>query len=174
MELPNHPDYERAVLGTMLSGGASAVELLRDVVGPEAMYSTSHRHIFEALLEVSGSGGHVEPITVAEALERSGWLEKAGGVSALVAMRADDSSPSGGLGYAAVVRDDYYRRVLIHRGEQLRAMASSPAVALEDALDFASGAGKEIETTAIEPVPVGRLAREAYEATQRAAASATV
>ena len=170
MELPNHPDYERAVLGTMLAGGASAVELLRDVVGPDAMYATAHRRIFEAILEVAGSGGHVEPITAAEALERAGHLESVGGVGALVAMRADDFSPSGGLSYAAVVRDDYHRRVLIHRGEQLRSMAFSPIVSLDDALDFASGAGKDIEATEAELVPVGRLAHEVHQATQRAAA----
>lgn len=77
--LPNSPESERAILGSVILDNAlisQAIELLK----PEDFYVPAHRSVFLAMTSLFERGAEINPIIVAEELRRDGTLESIGGI----------------------------------------------------------------------------------------------
>ena len=80
--LPHNLDAERSVLGAILLDNA-AVNPAGETLTPEDFYGEAHRVVFEAMVALSEDSSAIDPVTVAERLERSSQLERAGGLGYL-------------------------------------------------------------------------------------------
>src|SRR5262245_16607358 len=70
---PHNITAEASLLGAMLLSRdaiADAIEIAR----PEHFYKPAHAHVFDAIVALYGAGEPVDPVTVAEALDRANLL----------------------------------------------------------------------------------------------------
>ena len=70
-ESPNDQLAEQSVLGAMMIS-AKAIGTVAGILTAEDFFMPSHRDIYTSILDVANAGGTVDPITVGDALEKSG------------------------------------------------------------------------------------------------------
>ncbi len=109
---PQNSDAERAVLGSMLLAN-EVIDDVADIIQPRHFYSDAHRRIAEAvysLWERNVSG--LDPVTVAEELEKRSDLEEIGGAAYLAEILDSVPYSAHAVHYAGIVRDKYTLRTL--------------------------------------------------------------
>ena len=109
---PHNLAAEESLLGAMLLSKdaiATAVEL----VDTDDFYKPAHGHIFEAVASLFSAGEPVDPITVAEELNRAGLLDGVGGPATLVSLQASTPATSNAGRYAKIVEEHSLLRRLI-------------------------------------------------------------
>ncbi len=109
---PHNLAAEESLLGAMLLSRdaiASAVE----VVDADDFYKPAHGHIFEAIASLFSAGEPVDPVTVAEELNRAGLLEGIGGPATLVSLQANTPATSNAARYGTIVEEHALLRRLI-------------------------------------------------------------
>lgn len=110
--LPNSPESERAILGSIILNNAlinQAVELLK----PEDFYVGSHRRIFVAMIALFERLSDINPILIGEELRRDGGIESAGGITFITNLTYGLPHFSSIAAYAKVVRGKSLMRQLI-------------------------------------------------------------
>ena len=109
---PHNLAAEESLLGAMLLSKdaiATAVEL----VDADDFYKPAHGHIFEAVASLFSAGEPVDPVTVAEELNRADLLEGVGGPATLVSLQANTPATSNAARYAKIVEEHALLRRLI-------------------------------------------------------------
>src|SRR5712692_3186265 len=86
-------EAERAILGLILIDEETA-GIAVDLVRPEHFCSTVHRRIFCKMTELYTKGTKIDLVTLIEALDRAGELEKVGGSANVSSLT--DGVPIGG------------------------------------------------------------------------------
>lgn len=110
--LPNSPESERAILGTIILNNAlisQAIELLK----PEDFYVGSHRRIFVAMTALFSRLSEINPILIGEELRRDGGVESVGGVTFITNLTYGLPHFASIAAYAKVVRGKSLMRQLI-------------------------------------------------------------
>lgn len=108
--LPHDLDAERSLLGAVLLSRVALVAALQELSGGAAFYRSAHGLIFDAAAAVHATGSGVDPITVADELDRRGHLDAAGGRVALVELQAEPAGVAHAADHARVVSDLARRR----------------------------------------------------------------
>lgn len=126
---PKVPPYslqaEQSVLGgLMLDPGAW--EKIADRINEADFYRKEHRLIFRAIQELIEADSPCDGVTVAEALEKRGVLQEAGGMSYLAALVEATPSAANITAYAAIVRERAILRQLAHVGAEITDAAFNP------------------------------------------------
>src|SRR4029079_466055 len=75
---PYSEDAEQAVLAAMLID-QDAVMRAMDVVDDTMFYAERHRRLFRSMVSITERGSVVDPLTLADELQRKGDLDGAGG-----------------------------------------------------------------------------------------------
>ncbi|MFO7652834.1 MAG: replicative DNA helicase [Candidatus Krumholzibacteriia bacterium] len=137
-QAPANLDAERAVLGAILLD-REAVGIAREKIeGPE-FYRKEHRLIYQAMCHLYEIDQAIDPITVAEALEKEGALAEAGGID-YVADLAAIVATAANVGYhAAIIKDKAVLRELIHASTLIAAEAYEGQDETPAILDRAQG-----------------------------------
>ncbi len=117
---PHSVEAEQAVLGGLLLDPV-AWDQVADVVRSEDFYRPDHQLIFGGIAAVAGEGKPCDAVTVAGYLERTGELEKAGGLAYLSAIARDTPTAANVRAYAQIVRERSLLRQLIQAGTQIAA-----------------------------------------------------
>jgi replicative DNA helicase len=121
---PHSVEAEQSVLGALLIDTTSW-DQAADIVSAEDFYRPDHRLIFEALAELTLGGRPGDVVTVAEALERRGQLEEAGGLAYLGTLARDTPTAANVRAYAQIVRERALLRRLIEAGRAITASVFS-------------------------------------------------
>ncbi|MBM3213132.1 replicative DNA helicase, partial [Candidatus Poribacteria bacterium] len=122
---PQDMDAERSVLGAMLipDGGREAIpkviQILGDKTGENGFYREAHQKLYSAILDLFGKGEPADLLTVTRELERTGNLEKVGGLSYISEMIDSVPNVANVEYYAKMVKDEALRRRLIYTAAQL-------------------------------------------------------
>lgn len=122
--LPHNLEAERSVLGAVLLRNEAinqAVELLR----PEDFFREAHRRVFERMIHLSERAQAIDPVTLANELDRSGDLQEVGGPAYL--MRLVDGVPRS-------TNIEYYARIVKEKSILRRLIFASNAI-LQEAYD---------------------------------------
>jgi len=114
---PQNIDAERSVLGAMMMDGESEQAIARviQVLGEDGpcFYKEAHQKIYKAILNLFERGVPSDLLTVTQELERTGDLEKAGGVTVLDEIIDSVPTTANVTYYADMVKQEYRRRQLI-------------------------------------------------------------
>lgn len=116
--LPHNIDAERSVLGSMLLE-ASALDSMLEQLKPDDFYQDAHASIFEAMRSIRMAGNAVDPVTVANALERAGKLDSTGGLMYLTELIDFVPSAANVQYYGKIVEEHSMRRSLIRAGNEM-------------------------------------------------------
>ncbi|EOV9621732.1 DnaB-like helicase C-terminal domain-containing protein [Cronobacter sakazakii] len=113
---PHNTDAEQAVLGgIMLDGGEERTQKVLAMLKPESFYNKAHGAIFEAIRDLLKRNQPVDMLTVSDALERKGVLEKSGGFAYLAEISKNTPSAANIVHYAMVIRDCSIERYAIQK-----------------------------------------------------------
>ncbi len=110
--LPFDKEIEKAVLGAMLSSQKAAYRVL-EVVREDMFYEPLHRDIFKAIIKVVENKKAIDPVNVAEVLERQGILEKIGGIEYIAELPAFAINPAYIEDYIKTLTEKYLLRKTI-------------------------------------------------------------
>ena len=90
-----------------------------DIVAPSDFYRPQHRIVFEAMAALSRDSQPLDAVTVSEALQSRGFLEKAGGIAYLAELVDGTPGASNVSAYARIVRDRSTLRKVIAAANQI-------------------------------------------------------
>ena len=109
-----------------------------DIVAATDFYRPQHRIVHEAMAALSRDNQPLDAVTVSEALQSRGLLEKAGGIAYLAELVEGTPGASNAAAYARIVRDRSTLRKLIAAANQIAEKAfTREGQSDEDLLDFA-------------------------------------
>ena len=115
---PHNLAAEESLLGAMLLS-KDAISTAVEVVDADDFYKPAHGHIYEAVASLFSAGEPVDPVTVAEELNRSGLLEGVGGPATLVSLQANTPATSNAARYATIVEEHALLRRLIRVANEI-------------------------------------------------------
>ena len=116
--LPHNEDAERSVLGSMLLD-VGALDAMLEQLKPEDFYQAAHASIFDAMRKIRQDGDSVDVVTLANALERSGKLESAGGAVYLTELMSFVPTAANVQHYERIVEEHSIQRALIRVGNDM-------------------------------------------------------
>ncbi|MFJ4093978.1 DUF3987 domain-containing protein [Kitasatospora sp. NPDC089913] len=120
--VPNDLQAERAVLGALMLNPAALGDVAA-VMDVGDYYRPAHETIHRAILDL---GEAADPITVTDALRRSGDLGRIGGPAYVSGLVSATPTVANAEYYAAIVRETAKRRRLIEAGTRLVQAANEP------------------------------------------------
>jgi replicative DNA helicase len=133
---PYSEDAEQAVLGAMLLD-ADAIVRAVELVDESMFYREAHRRMFRAMLALHSAGAVLDPLTLADELERQGALAAAGGKD-YIGTLLDVVPTAANIEYhVGIVKDKALRRRLIEVATGLVAEAHDSASDASDLIDLA-------------------------------------
>lgn len=133
---PQNIDAEESILGGILLD-AEAMGRVADLLSPEAFYLSTHRHIFEAMVDLSRRGNPTDLVTVTAWLRDRDLLDKVGGPQKLTELLDRTVSAVNIDRYASLVAEKYVRRKLIAVGGDIAQLAFDNRQELGQILDAA-------------------------------------
>lgn len=136
--VPQNVQAEEAVLGSLLIDPMAAVTV-RAVLDPGDFYLQKHAWVYEALLDAAKAEA-LDPLTVADGLERRGHFDDIGGMAYLNGLITATPSSINARRYAEIVRDMATRRRLIDSASEIARMAYDTDADLLDVIGRAEGA----------------------------------
>ncbi|MFZ5524483.1 MAG: replicative DNA helicase [Pseudomonadota bacterium] len=126
IKLPPHSvEAEQSVLGGLLLE-ASALDRVADLMTEDDFYRQEHRLIFRQIVRLSEMAKPVDVITVAEALEIAGELDKVGGLTYLGSLAQNVPSAANIRRYGEIVRERSIMRKLVEVGTDIASSAYNP------------------------------------------------
>ena len=142
---PSNQAAEQAVLGALLlapDSFAAANEILK----PEDFYIEGHRELYRVLYSLAEAGCPIDLVTVTEALQQQGLLDKAGGASYLASLAGSVPTAVNIGYYARIVAEKGLLRSIISTCSQLAAKGYDEGVEAERLLDEAERMVLEMST----------------------------
>lgn len=121
---PSDVIAEQAVLGSMLvdkEAVISAVELLK----ASDFYREDHKEIYDAMLELYGTGSHIDMITLKDQLSLRGTLERVGNIDYLASLIDNVPTTSNIESYVKIVEEKSTIRQLIKAANDILQMGYS-------------------------------------------------
>jgi len=115
---PQNEEAEEAVLGAMLIS-SEAISAVSELVDGGDFYKPSHGQIYKTAIALYTQGQPVDPITMADALEKQGLLEQIGGRVRIAELSALTTSTANAAHHARIVREMAVLRGLIRIGLQM-------------------------------------------------------
>ncbi len=143
-------EAERAVLGAMMTE-KSVIPRVEALLGStsDAFFTTDHQLIYTAILTVYSGDKNVDPILVANELNRVEQLNRVGGSDYLYELQAPitDVDPENIEFYAEILREKTTRRRLIRTATQIQELAQDQSIEISEVLDQSQEAVFEIGQT---------------------------
>ena len=133
---------EQSVLGAMLLSREAIADVSEVLTGPD-FYQPRHETIFRTVLALQAAGQPVDVITVADALNRDGEVDRVGGPGYLHELTQACPTPSTAGFYAEIVSKHALRRRLGVAGQKIRDMAVQPG----DEAELVELARKVVDST---------------------------
>lgn len=153
-QLPQNLAAEESLLGSMLLS-RDAIAAATEIARADHFYRPAHGHIFDAIVSLYGAGEPADPVTVADELARSGFLEAIGGAGVLIGLQAGAPAISNASRYARIVEElALLRRLISVAGEIAELGYSLPedvvkAVDTAESLIFAVAQHRASGSTAV-------------------------
>ena len=163
-DIPHNPDAERALLGSVLINPQVCNEI---DLPAEAFYLHRHQFIWRAFQRLKDAGRAIDHLTVCEALESAGKLAEVGG-DYLIALLNDVPTSLNADDYAAIVREQHTRRLLLNAANEIARLAYAQEQDTPILLNSAQAALQTVLTHSADPDSFGDLIEAASDLYDRA------
>lgn len=144
--LETHERAERAVLGALLLRASEVLAQIADVVVETDFHGVRHRAIFHAVLELDRKSAPVDPLTVAEEVQREAGGHAAAIEPYCVGLLDECPTTEAARHYAQIVADHAALRQLEAASREIAARARGGEVV--DAREFIQDAAQQIGSIA--------------------------
>jgi len=151
---PHNLEAERSLLGACLLSKDAIVKSER-VVDPGDFYSPGNGLAYEAVVTMWRNGEPVDPVTVAEELDRRGVLDRIGGPAELITMMTHAPTISSAAKYAKITADlSTYRKIIRVAIDMQTTAYEASADSPSDLVDWTLGQLAEVDV-ALDSLPDG-------------------
>lgn len=133
---PYNEEAEKSVLGALMLSKDALYDVV-EIVKVNDFYSSIHREIFEAVLELYHRNSPVDTLTVSEELKKRNSLEMVGGRAYIGALSMAVPSTSNAGEYAKIVAEKATLRRLILASGDIMEKCYQEKMDAEQAIDFA-------------------------------------
>src|SRR5690554_56497 len=133
---PQATDLEEAVLGAMMIDKKGVDEAI-DILSPDAFYKESHKHIFEAIVQLFESSEPVDLLTVSARLKQNKRLEAVGGDFYLIQLTKKVSSSAHIEFHSRIILQKFIQRSLIKISSEIIEASYDEGTDVFDLLDSA-------------------------------------
>lgn len=133
--LPHSIEAEQSVLGCALIDQDASYSIMSTLKESD-FYSETHRLIFASMFKLFSTNVTIDFVTVAENLEKNGFLDSVGGIEYLTTLTSIMPSASNYTHYVDIVKNNSVLRQLISAGQDI-INKSYEDISREDALTFA-------------------------------------
>jgi replicative DNA helicase len=133
---PQDLDAERSALGAMLLSDVAVAEC-SELVRPEDFYRGDHAEVYSAILDLFRRSEPVDQLTVCDALQERGSLDRVGGKPAVFALTDAVPVAANAGRYATIVRANALLRRLIRAGEQIARLGYERPSPVDELVDQA-------------------------------------
>lgn len=120
--LPNNPDAERAVLGSILLNNRG-MNKASEILSSSDFFLPANRTIFLAMTELQEENQGIDIVTVGDWLARNGKLELAGGYAHISNLASETTVMSNVGFYARIVKEKSVLRQMIYAAETVQGLA---------------------------------------------------
>ena len=126
LKVPPHSiEAEQSVLGGLMLNNDAWLNVA-DVLTSRDFYRAQHQIIFEAMAALANANEPLDAVTLSEALNSRGLLDKAGGIGFLAEIAEATPGASNVLAYAQIVRERSTLRQLITAANKIAESAFQP------------------------------------------------
>lgn len=160
-EIPANLDAEESLLGAMLLSNDAIVVGL-DRLTADAFHKTAHQHIFAAIARLHRRSDPVDPVTVADELDRMKLLDAAGGLPALAKLHASTAATSNARRYTKIIADHYMLRRMIAAAGQIIEVGYGRPEDVDEALGKAEALMRGLEDLRCKELPDGYSTLDAF------------
>ncbi len=122
---PHSVEAEQSVLGGLMLNNDAWLNVA-DVLTSRDFYRAQHQIIFDAMTDLANANEPLDAVTLSEALNSRGLLDKAGGISFLAEIAEATPGASNVLAYAQIVRERSTLRQLISVANKIAESAFQP------------------------------------------------
>ena len=133
---PHNLEAEESLLGAMLLSRDAIADAV-EVVHTEHFYRPAHAHVYDAISALYAAGDPVDPVTVAEELDRAGVVETIGGLDGLINLQLNTPATSNASKYATIISERYTLRRLIETAGEIAEIGYSRPDDVTKAVDEA-------------------------------------
>jgi replicative DNA helicase len=119
---PNNLQAEESLLGAMLLDARAIGAAVESGIAGGDFYKPAHAILFEVIVALYAGGTPVDPVTVADELDRAGQLETIGGPAILVSLQAGTPSIGNAGRYARIVAEHSLLRRMIRAAGDIAEM----------------------------------------------------
>ncbi|MCP8900607.1 replicative DNA helicase [Gilvimarinus xylanilyticus] len=124
--LPSSVEAEQAVLGGLMLDN-SRLDAVLEIASEVDFYRDDHKQILRMMIELQEDAQPLDPVTLSEALERHGELERVGGLGYLTELAANTPGAANITAYARIVRERSTLRQLIAAAQDISQSSYNPA-----------------------------------------------
>ena len=110
---PHNLQAEESLLGAMLLSREAIASAIEGHLSSGDFYKPAHGHIYDAVVTLYTEGAPADPVTVSEALTRSGLLDAIGGPATLISLQAGTPAIGNAARYALIIHEHSLLRRLI-------------------------------------------------------------
>ncbi|MEG2101202.1 MULTISPECIES: replicative DNA helicase [Flavobacterium] len=133
---PQVIEMEEAVLGAMMIDKKGVDDVI-DILQPDAFYKESHKHIFEAILQLFTETQPIDLLTVSSQLKKNGKLEIAGGDFYLIQLTQKIASSAHIEFHSRIILQKFIQRSLIRISSEIIEESYDESTDVFDLLDKA-------------------------------------
>jgi replicative DNA helicase len=133
---PHNDEAEIATLGAVLLD-ADAITKIIPIIRPDDFYKTSHKKIFQAILDLDSRSEAVDLITLTEELKKNGELESCGGAAYISRLTSSVPTSANVEYYAKIVQEESLRRSIIRISQELAAKSYDDSLEVRAIIDDA-------------------------------------
>ena len=161
---PQSIEAERSVLGALLIDRDAVIEVA-EVLRPDDFYRSDHGAIYGAILHLYERREPVDLVTVSEALERDGELERIGGSSYLTSLINLTPTAVNAVYYARIVERKAVLRNLIGAAGRIAGIGYDDSADLDGSIDRAEQALFAVSQKRVASgfAPLNSLLHSAYD-----------
>lgn len=118
---PQNVEAEQMLLASLIDAPVHVADAMA-LVTPDDFYREGHRRVYQAVMDLFASGEPIEPITVIEALTKSGDLDAAGGRLGVLELMETAYISASFRSYASIISDAATQRRLLEVGQQIESV----------------------------------------------------
>lgn len=166
--LPHDKEAEQGVLGSILHNN-EAIYQASALIAPDSFFSPAHRHIFQAMIDMTGEQLPIDEITLITQLREVSKVDAVGGLTYVAELLDATPVTANVLVYADIVRSKAEARLFIIEATEAVATVRDQQKVTEEALAL-QGTIEELAggTTALDPQQAGDVAAEVYKNLEQA------
>ncbi|MBP5242926.1 MAG: replicative DNA helicase, partial [Clostridia bacterium] len=174
--MPHSIDAESALLGCLIIDNELQADII-ETLGEEDFYLEAHKYLVKAMRQVFLDKKPVDIVTLSDALEKSGELERAGGIAYITEIAQSTPSSANYKYYLDIVKRDSMNRKLIRASRRI-IENSMKGEEVRQALEFAEkqvyDLSKQAENSSLKGMAEGNIVGEVIHRFEEIAEDKTI